>query len=142
MNTGRTQARANGKRARGNDAGAGPTAHGRAWIEFGKGWFIGPGRAALLEAIQEQGSITAAAAAVGVSYRAAWTWLEAMNREARQPLVSRAPGGVGGGGTSLTPFGVEVLKAYKQLIVGLDAYLSRASADIRRKLSTGASKGA
>ena len=41
---------------------------------------MGPGKADLLEAIEREGSISAAARALGMSYRRAWLLVETMNR--------------------------------------------------------------
>ena len=41
---------------------------------------MGPGKAELIERIAETGSISAAARAMGMSYRRAWQLVEALNR--------------------------------------------------------------
>ena len=56
-------------------------------------------RVALLEKVAELGSITAAAKAVGISYKGAWEAVEALNNMSAAPLVERSVGGSGGGGT-------------------------------------------
>ncbi|MDP3814827.1 winged helix-turn-helix domain-containing protein [Pseudomonas sp.] len=76
---------------------------------------MGPGKAELLEAIQQHGSISAAARALGMSYRRAWLLVETMNRSFKQPLVSTLAGGKQGGGTQLTALGVQVLRRYRAL---------------------------
>ncbi|MEO1765790.1 winged helix-turn-helix domain-containing protein [Thiobacter aerophilum] len=76
---------------------------------------LGPGKAALLEEIDHQGSISAAARAMGMSYRRAWLLVEAMNRGFREPLVTTATGGRRGGGAALTDFGREVLRRYRAM---------------------------
>ena len=70
-------------------------------------------RIRLLEAIGEHGSLTAAARAVPMSYKAAWDALEAMNELAPQPLVERSTGGVGGGGTRLTPHARQLVALFR-----------------------------
>lgn len=67
----------------------------------------------LLAALVDHGSITAAAKAVGLSYKAAWDAVDAMNNLAGQPLVVRAKGGKGGGGTVLTSEGVALVATYR-----------------------------
>mgnify|MGYP003640162846 FL=1 len=74
---------------------------------------IGPGKAELLAAIAEHGSISAAARALGMSYRRAWLLVETMNRSFKQPLVSTLAGGKHGGGTQLTATGEQVLQRYR-----------------------------
>jgi molybdate transport system regulatory protein len=69
----------------------------------------------LLRAVAEQGSITRAAQAFGISYKAAWDAIDAMNRQAGRPLVARASGGRGGGSTQLTEHGRRLLERYEQV---------------------------
>jgi len=76
---------------------------------------IGPGRADLLEAIARTGSISAAARALGMSYRRAWLLVDAVNRSFRRPLVARATGGRGGGGARLTAQGEHALRLYRAI---------------------------
>ncbi|HEU0231393.1 MAG TPA: TOBE domain-containing protein [Burkholderiaceae bacterium] len=72
-----------------------------------------PRRMALLAAIGEEGSITAAAKKVGLSYKAAWDAVDAMNNLADEPLVTRITGGQRGGGATLTPRAVELIAHYE-----------------------------
>ncbi|MCQ0971931.1 LysR family transcriptional regulator [Paracoccus sp. TK19116] len=76
---------------------------------------IGPGKAALLDGIAQTGSISAAGRAMGMSYKRAWTLVEAMNAMFREPLVESARGGPGGGGAALTETGQQVLNLYRQI---------------------------
>lgn len=73
---------------------------------------MGPGKADLLEAIVQHGSISAAGRALGFSYRRAWLLVDAMNRCWREPLVL-ARGGAAG--AEVTPFGQQVLAQYRAL---------------------------
>lgn len=84
-------------------------------ILLGRSIAIGPGKAELLGLIDETGSISAAARAMGMSYRRAWTLVETMNTAFREPLVAAATGGKGGGGASVTAFGHEALKRYRAM---------------------------
>ena len=74
---------------------------------------IGPGKVALLEAIMETGSITSAAKKLGMSYRRAWLLIEETNRCLIGPAVRTASGGARGGGTMLTPLGIELVRRYR-----------------------------
>ncbi|MCK6460412.1 MAG: TOBE domain-containing protein [Planctomycetes bacterium] len=65
---------------------------------------------ALLRAIRETGSLTAAAEAEGITYRTAWLRAERANRAWGAPLVARRRGGQGGGGAVLTAQGDAVLR--------------------------------
>ena len=68
-------------------------------------------RLEVLRSMQQAGSISEAARANGVSYKAAWQALETLSNLAGVPLVDKAVGGSGGGGAKLTPAGLEVLQA-------------------------------
>ena len=74
-----------------------------------------PQRIALLQHIAEQGSITRAAKAAGISYKAAWDAIDELNNLASQPLVERSTGGRGGGGARLSSEGERVLRLYQRL---------------------------
>src|SRR5260370_17638540 len=73
---------------------------------------IGPGKAALLAAIGDTGSIAAAGRRMGMSYRGAWVLTKTMNACFREPLIEAAKGGIGGGGAPLTAMGPQVLALY------------------------------
>jgi molybdate transport system regulatory protein len=84
-------------------------------ILLGSAIALGPGKAALLEAIGETGSIAAAGRRMGMSYRRAWVLAKTMNACFRQPLIEAAKGGIGGGGARLTPMGRQVLALYRAM---------------------------
>lgn len=79
----------------------------------GKG-LAGRGRIALLERIDALGSISRAAHDLGMSYRAAWEAIESMDNVAGEPLVERAPGGRGGGGSRLTEAGRHLIRVFRE----------------------------
>jgi molybdate transport system regulatory protein len=74
---------------------------------------MGPGKAQLVAAIDAAGSISAAARAMGMSYRRAWQLVEAINSSFSQPVVVTATGGKRGGGARVTPFGRELVRRYR-----------------------------
>jgi len=76
---------------------------------------MGPGKADLLEAIQQEGSISGAGRRLGMSYRRTWLLVDVMNRCWRLPLVEAVAGGGEQKGARLTRCGVEVLEAYRAL---------------------------
>jgi molybdate transport system regulatory protein len=76
---------------------------------------LGGERIALLEKIDELGSITKAAKDVGISYKTAWDTINMINNLAEKPLVDRLTGGKGGGGTSLTAEGKRVVNQFKTI---------------------------
>ena len=86
---------------------------GSVWLTVGGENLGGPGRIALLAQIAEQGSITHAAKAVKMSYKAAWDAIDAMNNLAGEPLVQRMAGGKGGGGTVLTQRGMQLVENFR-----------------------------
>jgi len=76
---------------------------------------LGPGKAALLEAVRETGSISAAARALGMAYRHAWELVEDLNTCFTPAVVETAAGGREGGGARLTPFGEELLLRFRKM---------------------------
>ncbi len=82
---------------------------------------FGPGKADLLDAIHDTGSISAARKKLGMSYRRAWMLVDVMNRCFNEPLVAAAKGGANGGGAQLTDFGKQVLKNYRKLQAEISA---------------------
>lgn len=85
-------------------------------IMVGKGLGMGPGKAAMLKAIQATRSINAAGKQFGMSYRRAWLLVEEMNSLFASPLVVARRGGQGGGGAEITALGVKVLEEYEKLM--------------------------
>lgn len=83
-------------------------------VDLPKGRF-GPGKAALLRAIDESGSISAAARSLGMSYARAWSLTEDMNDLFGKPLVDTWSGGDRRGGASLTDSGTKVLRLYDSI---------------------------
>lgn len=79
---------------------------------------VGPGKIALLEAIERTGSITAAAKSLDMSYRRAWLLLDEMNRSLREPAVATSKGGNSGGGAILTESGRQVIALYRRIEEG------------------------
>ena len=96
-------------------------------IVFESGARIGPGKARLLESVRDTGSISAAARDMRMSYKRAWLLLDSMNQAFTAPVVVASPGGSGGGGAMLTPFGAEVLARYQRVH---DAAVARTEEDL------------
>ncbi|CAG0954140.1 Molybdenum-pterin-binding protein MopA [Myxococcaceae bacterium] len=90
---------------------------------------MGPGKAELLEAIMETGSISAACKAMDMSYRRAWSLVDEMNRCFKERIVVTSKGGAHGGGAEVTPYGREVLKRYREMMLATQqvaqAYMGR-----------------
>lgn len=100
---------------------------GAVWMTVGGINLGGASRVALLASIADCGSITRAAKALGISYKAAWDAIDTMNNLAGAALVERATGGKGGGGTRLTARG--------QQLVANFALIEREHARFVRQLS-------
>jgi molybdate transport system regulatory protein len=86
---------------------------------------LGPGKIALLEAIAQTGSISAAGRKLGMSYRRAWLLVDALNRACTSPVITTATGGKEGGGTALTPLGDELVRRYRRIEVLATAAAAR-----------------
>ena len=91
---------------------------------------MGPGKADLLEAIDREGSISAAGRALGMSYRRAWVLVDVMNRCWSGRLVEATIGGHQQG-ARLTELGRRVLSDYR----ALEARIAEAAEAPMRALS-------
>ena len=115
---------------------------GSFWLQHGGLPLGGADRVALLEAIRDTGSMTRAAQVVGISYKTAWDRVQGMNNGAGRALVERTAGGVGGGGTVLTPYALELIAAFRELERTHTQMLGRLSksmaqpGDVLRSLAT------
>ncbi len=76
---------------------------------------FGPGKARLLELIDELSSLRQAASAMDMSYRQAWLLIKATENTFGAPLIESSTGGARGGGSHLTTLGREVLTRYRAL---------------------------
>lgn len=86
-------------------------------------------RLALLREIGALGSISQAAKAVGLSYKAAWDAVEQMNNVAGQPLLERSAGGRGGGSTRLTARGEQLVARHARLQALHQRFVQQLSAE-------------
>ena len=112
-----------------------PVARFRLRVTAGDLIFVGPGKVALLEAVRDTRSITAAAKSLGMSYRRAWILVDEMNRALAGVVVASATGGERGGGSVLTPLGHELVEVYRRI----EATAARSCAnDIARLLALAA----
>ena len=101
-------------------------------LETGHGGVANPRWMALLGSLETAGSITAAAKAAGLSYKAAWDAIDAMNNLAGKTLVATTVGGKGGGGTRLTAQGRELLAAYRAVAEEQERFLAKINSDLGR----------
>jgi 8-oxo-dGTP diphosphatase len=91
----------------------------KAWLEKDGRYVLGEGRAELLRAIKLHGSLRAAAAGLGISYRHAWGMLRRMELAMGRPAHRSVRGGRARGLTQLTAEGEEALQAYEWGLRGL-----------------------
>ena len=85
------------------------------WIEAGGRLVFSDGRLALLEAVEEQGSLSQAARRLNMSYRAAWGLLKVTEATLGVKLLDVAIGGVNGGGATLTPEAKELVRRFRRV---------------------------
>jgi molybdate transport system regulatory protein len=90
---------------------------------------VGAERIDLLEQIARQGSISAAAKAVGLSYKGAWDAVQALNNLFEAPLVLARPGGKAGGAASVTAAGLALVDAFHRVETELSQAMARLGDD-------------
>jgi molybdate transport system regulatory protein len=105
-------------------------------IDFGTVCSIGPGKVALLRAIERTGSLSQAARDLGMSYRFAWALLDDLNRSFRQPVTVASVGGREGGGAQLTDFGRALIDAFAQFERASSQLAEDTFASISSKVAT------
>ena len=99
------------------------------------GFWLGPGKADLLQAIDDTGSLSAAAALFEMSYKRGWSLVREMNAAFEAPLVATEKGGRGGGGgAQLTALGRYVLDRYRRMERDADKAVAAGAGDLRRRL--------
>src|SRR2546425_13104614 len=97
----------------------------RVWVTFGEDLKFGEGRARLLEAIEERGSLKQAAKAFEMSYRNAWGYLRELEHAAGFKFVERAAGGGPESGMRLTEPGKRFLARYRTVRSALEESMTR-----------------
>ncbi len=95
------------------------------WIEVDGEPVFGRGRRFLLEAIDAHGSINRAAQEVGISFRKAWGYIQAMEERLGVQLIERQKGGKNGGGALLTEEARTLLKKYESLEQGVQEFVDK-----------------
>jgi molybdate transport system regulatory protein len=84
-------------------------------LDLGPGIRVGPGKIALLEAVDAEGSISGAGRKLKMSYKRAWDLVEDLNKSFGGMLVAKSPGGSHGGGAQLTEDGKALVKHYRAI---------------------------
>jgi molybdate transport system regulatory protein len=95
------------------------------------GGYLGPGMVQLLQGVREHGSISRAAAAMGMGYRKAWLLIQQMQETFAGSVVTTAIGGLAGGGATLTDLGETLLSNYR----AVEVHSQQAAASELRTLS-------
>jgi molybdate transport system regulatory protein len=86
------------------------------WVKIvlpGRG-AVGPGKVALLRAVRETGSISAAARSLELSYKKAWQLIDDMNGMFKSPVVETHMGGSERGGAEVTSLGARLIEIYAE----------------------------
>jgi molybdate transport system regulatory protein len=112
----------------------------RLHIHVDDGHSLGPGKIALLEAIDAEGSISAAARAMGMAYRHAWELVDDLNQCFRGGVVVAGTGGADGGGARLTPLGRDLVARFRAMERGANAAIAGDLAALERQLADAPAK--
>jgi molybdate transport system regulatory protein len=96
------------------------TSHAKVWFERDGKVVLSDWRAELLRAIDETGSLSAAARRAGVPYRTAWYKLREVEEQLGIALVETESGGASGGGSRLTTAGREVIERFERVARGVE----------------------
>jgi len=97
----------------------------RLWVVCGDGIKFGHGRADFLALVHARGSIRAAAAEFGMSYRNAWGYLRELEQAAGVRLLVRHRGRGADAGTRLSPEGEAFLARYRAFRAAVDCAVER-----------------
>ena len=95
------------------------------WIEREGKVVFSDWRAELLQAIEETGSLSSAAARMDVPYRTAWYKLKEIEGQLGMRLVTTHSGGSDGGGSSLTPEGQDILRRFRRIYRDVEGLVRR-----------------
>lgn len=98
----------------------------KTWIENDRQELLfGKGKTEILELIEQEGSIAKAAEKMGMNYKKAWTHVQILRQNIADELVVAQKGGVGSGGTVLTPKAGELIKKYRQLQEEIEIFANK-----------------
>jgi molybdate transport system regulatory protein len=101
------------------------------WLEIEGEPVFGEGREELLRLVRKTGSINAAAREMGIPYRRAWTYIDAMEKRLGFSVVDRRKGGAGGGVSTLSPQAAALLEKYHLLKKDFNGLVNRKFRRIR-----------
>ncbi|MBI5289015.1 MAG: LysR family transcriptional regulator [Chloroflexi bacterium] len=97
----------------------------KVWLEQDGKLVLSDYRVQLLRLIEESGSLSDAAQAMGLSYRRAWGKVKEIEHNLGVKLLESAAGGPGGGGSRLTPEARRLVEQY-------DRFRKAAEADLEQ----------
>ena len=104
-------------------------------VDFDGRCSIGIGKIELLEGIASSGSLSEAARRMRMSYRRAWLLLADLNESFEGPVAHATTGGRGGGGAALTPFGENLIAAYRKMETGLKPLADNCFRELSRRVN-------
>jgi molybdate transport system regulatory protein len=99
--------------------------NGSLWVESAGERFFGPGPVELLERIAQTGSISSAARQMNMSYKKAWELINHLNTYTANPVIIPHAGGQKGGGSTLTPEALELIKYHRRLRKRFASFLEK-----------------
>lgn len=92
------------------------------WLD-NNGRVFGDGPYDLLSRVEQSGSLSQAAAEMGMSYNKAWRLIRTLEARLGLPLLERKVGGVAGGGSEVTFQARQLMKQYRALREEIDSTL-------------------
>jgi len=98
--------------------------HTKIWIENDQGEMVfGAGQLKILETIENEGSISAAAKKMKMGYRSMWGKLKKMEQRLGKQVLIRKKGGASGGTSVLTPDAKILIEKFRYINqkINLDA---------------------
>jgi molybdate transport system regulatory protein len=101
----------------------------KCWVEQDGELVLSDWRIDLLQAVDELGSLSAAAERFEVAYRVAWGKIREIEARLGTQLLEGHSGGAGGGGARLTPQGRELVDRYNRFRAGLTELIERRFAE-------------
>lgn len=94
------------------------------WLD-NNGKAFGEGPYELLARVESTGSLSRAAAGMGMSYNKAWRLIRTLEARLGFPLLVRRTGGVAGGGSQVTPQARRLMQQYAALREDVQETLAR-----------------
>ena len=99
--------------------------HSKIWIERRGEVVLSEWRVELLEAVEETGSLAAAAAKLGVPYRTAWDRIKEAEERLGVRLLRTESGGAEGGGSRLTEEARDLVARFRRVTAGVAELVER-----------------